>query len=374
MTRHAARRRPVQIPFLEGSRTFQPEDPTGQELTKYQVTKYYRDLVADSPYYDQLKYIVEPSVQELTSPGDLDTSGEHDDTVVPGLQHKYPETGLLLVTDRCTSYCRYCFRKRLVGKDTGEAAVDFAAVADYVRAHPEINNILFSGGDPFVLSTRKLNAVLDHLLPIPHLNSIRFGSKTTAFFPGRFDDPDLPAMMQRIIDAGKTPVIVSHFDHVGEITDAAAAAIAKMRAAGVQYLNQGVLLGRVNDDPDTLAATIARLHAVGSRPYYVFQGRPVKGASHFQVPIWRGMQIVQETNRRLSGIQKTFRYIMSHVTGKIEILDVADERVWMRYHQSGQTARIGRIFSRPLNRAACWLDDLEDDSRPVERGLAMAGR
>jgi lysine 2,3-aminomutase len=374
MTRQAARRRPVHIPFLEGSRTFQPDDPVGQELTKYQVTKYYRDLVANSPYHDQLKYIVEPSVQELSSPGDLDTSGEHDDTVVPGLQHKYPETGLLLVTDRCTSYCRYCFRKRLVGKDTGEAAVDFAAVADYVRAHPEINNILFSGGDPFVLSTRKLHAVLDHLLPIPHLNSIRFGSKTTAFFPGRFDDAELPGLMRRIIDAGKTPVIVSHFDHVGEISDEAAAAIAKMRAAGVQYLNQGVLLGRVNDDPDTLAATIARLHAVGSRPYYVFQGRPVKGASHFQVPIWRGMQIVQETNRRLSGIQKTFRYIMSHVTGKIEILDVADGRVWMRYHQSGQTERIGRIFSRPLNRDACWLDDLEDDSRAGERRLAMAGR
>jgi lysine 2,3-aminomutase len=309
-------------------------------------------------------------VQELTSPGRLDTSGEEDNTVVPGLQHKYPQTGLLLVTDRCTSYCRYCFRKRLVGKDTHKVAPDFGAVGAYIAEHPEMTNVLMKGGDPFVLSTRKLHAILDHLLPIPHLTSIRFGSKTTAFFPHRFDDPELPGLMARIQQAGKTPVIVSHFDHVGEISDEAAAAIAKMRAAGAQYLNQSVLLGRVNDDPQTLAATIARLHAVGTRPYYVFQGRPVKGASHFQVPIWRGMQIVQQANRQLSGIQKTFRFIMSHYTGKIEILDVSGGRVWMRYHQCPRAERIGRIFSRPLDREACWLDELPE--HPVAAAASMA--
>lgn len=366
-----SRPRPVQIPFLEGPRTFLPDEAWAQEITKYQVTKYYRDLIASSPYRDQLKHIVEPSLQELNSPGRLDTSGEHDNTVVPGLQHKYPQTGLLLVTDRCTSYCRYCFRKRLVGKDTGEAATDFAAVAGYIAEHPEMTNVLMSGGDPFVLSTRKLHQILDHLLPIPHLTSIRFGSKTTAFFPHRFDDPELPALMGRIIDAGKAPVIVSHFDHVGEVTDEAAKAIAKMRDAGVQYLNQGVLLGRVNDDPEILAATIARLHAVGTRPYYVFQGRPVRGASHFQVPIWRGLQIVRETNARLSGIQKTFRYIMSHYTGKIEILDVSYDRIWMRYHQNPQPEHIGRIFSRPLREDACWLDDLPVDDMS-ERAAELA--
>jgi KamA family protein len=362
MTRPGNPARAVEIPFLEGKRTFLPEEAAATGITKYQVTKYYRDLIANSEYREQLKYIVEPSLQELTSPGKLDTSGEGDNTVVPGLQHKYPQTGLLLVTDRCTSYCRYCFRKRLVGKDTGEAAVDFARVADYISEHPEMTNVLCSGGDPMVLSTAKLEAIVDHLLPIPHLNSIRFGSKTTAFFPQRFHDPELHRLMAKIKDAGKTPVIVSHFDHVGEITDEAAEAIAVMRAAGVQYLNQGVLLGRVNDDPEVLAATIARLHEVGTRPYYIFQGRPVKGASHFQVPIWRGVQIVQEANRRLSGIQKTFRYIMSHYTGKIEILDVSDGRVWMRYHQNPDLSRIGRIFSRPVTDDACWLDDLPTDA------------
>lgn len=119
---------------------------------------------------------MEPSIEEFESPGSLDTSGEHDNIVVPGLQHKYAQTGLLLVTDRCASYCRYCFRKRIVGKDSGEIATDFAQVAQYIGRHPEMTNVLLSGGDPFVLSTAKLNNILDHLLPITHLefDSIRY--------------------------------------------------------------------------------------------------------------------------------------------------------------------------------------------------------
>jgi len=174
----------------------------------------YREQIKKSGYYDQLKYIVEPSFKEFESPGSLDTSGEHDNTVVPGLQHKYPQTGLLLVTDRCASYCRYCFRKRIVGKDSDEVAPDFAEVGRYIAGHREMNNVLLSGGDPFVLSTGKLNKILDHLLPIPHLSSIRFGTKAVAFSPKRFEDPDLPAMFRRINNAGKAAVIVAHFDHV----------------------------------------------------------------------------------------------------------------------------------------------------------------
>jgi L-lysine 2,3-aminomutase len=118
----------------------------------------------------------------------------------------------------------------------------------------------------------------------------------------------------------------------------------------------------VNDDADILAATIEKLHAVGVRPYYVFQGRPVQGASHFQVPLRRGVEIVQQANQRLSGIQKTFRYIMSHATGKIEILDVGDDdRVYLRYHQNKYPDRIGRIFSRRYVEGACWLDDLVEN-------------
>lgn len=354
--------RPVVMNFIEGPRIVSQRELREADITRHHVTEFYRRQIEKSGYYDQLRLIVDPSLQEFDSPGSLDTSGEHDNTVVPGLQHKYPQTGLLLVTDRCTSYCRYCFRKRIVGNDSDEIAPDYAVVADYIRQHPEMSNVLLSGGDPFVLSTRKLHQILDHLLPIAHLTSIRFGTKTVAFAPKRFDDAGLPDLFRRIHEAGKTSVIVAHFDHFGEISEEAERSIARLRAAGVQFLNQAVLLGHVNDDPDILAATFAKCHAIGVRPYYLFQGRPVKAASHFQVPLRRAVAIVRGINQRLSGIQKTFKYIMSHYTGKIEILDLADDnRLYMRYHQNKHPEKIGRIFSRPYVEGACWLDDLPAD-------------
>ncbi|WP_244846735.1 KamA family radical SAM protein [Mesorhizobium sp. L-8-3] len=347
--------------FIEGRRVLTEGELQANSITRYHVTKFYREQITNSGYYDQLKYIVEPSFEEFESPGNLDTSGEHDNTVVPGLQHKYAQTGLLLVTDRCASYCRYCFRKRIVGKDSDEIAIDFAQIARYVGGHPEMTNVLLSGGDPFVLSTGKLDEILDHLLPIPHLDSIRFGTKAIVYQPKRFEDPALPALFRRIHQAGKVAVIVTHFDHIGEISVDAERNIRSLRAQGVQFLNQSVLLAKVNDEPEILAATFAKCHQMGVRPYYLFQGRPVKGASHFQVPLRRGLEIAHGINQRVSGIQKTFKYIMSHYTGKIEILDLgADGRLYMRYHQNKDPKKIGKIFSRPHREGACWLDDLPE--------------
>jgi lysine 2,3-aminomutase len=352
--------RAITMNFLEGPRIVTLDELRDNDITRYQVTKFYEDQIRKSGYYEQLKHIVEPSTKEFESPGKLDTSGEASNTVVPGLQHKYPQTGLLLVTDRCASYCRYCFRKRLVGKDSEEVAPDFAQVADYIRAHPEMNNVLLSGGDPFVLSTHKLHRIMDHLLTCPDLSSIRFGTKTIAFYSPRFADPELPAFFERILAAGKTPVIVAHFDHLGEISDEAIKNIQTLRKHGVQFLNQSVLLNGVNDDPEIIARTFAKLHEIGVRPYYLFQGRPVKAASHFQVELAKGVEIVRGVNARLSGIQKTFKYIMSHVTGKIEILDLEGGRLYLRYHQNKYAEKIGRIFSRPYVQGATWLDDLPE--------------
>jgi lysine 2,3-aminomutase len=352
----------VVMNFLEGTCTVPTTVLRENDITRYQVTKFYNEQIKKSGYYEQLKKIVEPSLKEFESPGKLDTSGEHDNTVVPGLQHKYAQTGLLLVTDRCASYCRYCFRKRLVGNDSDEIAPDYAQVADYMRRHPEMNNVLLSGGDPFVLNTHKLHRIMDHLLAVPNLTSIRFGTKTIAFYAPRFADPELPAFFERILAAGKTPVIVAHFDHLGEISEESEKNIRKLRSVGVQFLNQSVLLSGVNDDPEILAATFAKCHALGVRPYYLFQGRPVKAASHFQIPLRRGVEIVRGINQRLSGIQKTFKYIMSHYTGKIEILDLGeDNRLYMRYHQNKYPEKIGKIFSRPYVENACWLDDLPEN-------------
>ncbi|RUU82168.1 condensation domain-containing protein [Mesorhizobium sp. M7A.F.Ca.MR.362.00.0.0] len=349
------------INFIEGTRVVSEGELQSNSIMRCHVTKFYHEQIINSGYYEHLKYIVQPSFAEFNSGGNLDTSGEQDNTIFPGFQHKYAQTGLIIATDRCVSYCRYCLRKRIVGKNSDETAVDFESIRKYIMNHPEITNVLVTGGDPFVLNTASLQKLLGNLLDIPHVDSIRIGTKALAYQPKRFDDPDLPALFTRIHNAGKAAVIVTHFDHIGEISALAEAKIRLLRAQGVQFLNQTVLLANVNDDPEILAATFAKCHQMGVRPYYLFQARPVKGASHFQVSLRSGIEIVRGINQRLSGIQKTFKYIMSHYTGKIEILDIgADARLYMRYHQNNTCEKIGKIFSRPHLEGACWLDDLPE--------------
>jgi lysine 2,3-aminomutase len=323
------------------------------------VTKFYEEQIRKSGWYEQLKHIIEPSEAEFEGSGALDTSGEHDNTKMKGLQHKYPQTALILITDRCFSHCRFCFRKRLVGRPSQEVAQDYADISEYIEGHPEITDVLLTGGDPFVLDTEQLQTVIDHLLPIPHLTSIRFGTRAMVYYPPRFRDKTLADLFRRIRMAKKTPVIVTHIDHVGEVSEETELAVKKLRRLGVRFFNQTVLLKNVNDDPAVLAATFRRLHALGVRPYYIFQARPVKGALHFQVPLHRGVEIVHDVNRRLSGIQKTYRYIMAHYTGKIEVLDIGEDNcLYMRYHQSTDPLKIGMVFSRPYHEDAYWLDDL----------------
>jgi lysine 2,3-aminomutase len=336
----------------------------------YRVTAFYEQQISRNGDYEALRHIVEPSAEELRSDGQLDTSGEHGDTVVLGLQHKYPQTGLLLVTDKCFAFCRFCFRKRILGGHSHETARDYAAVAKYISRHPEMNDIIFSGGDAFALSTGELGAIVDRLLPIPHLKSIRFATKALVYEPQRFDDAELPDLFARILAAGKTPVIVLHVDHPSELSTEARAHILRLRAAGVQFLHQAVLLKGVNDNPPVLARLFAEMHATGVRPYYLFQARPVKGAKHYQVPLRRGLEVVHGAIARLGGLEKTFRFMMSHATGKIEILDLSeDNRLYMRYHRCRDMEKVGRVFSLPYREGARWLDDL-----PAERGARRSAR
>ena len=338
---------------------FSEQELIDNHIHPYKVTPFYDAQIRRSGCYEQLKHIVEPSLAELENSGALDTSGENDHTRMNGLQHKYPPTVLLLVTDQCFSYCRFCFRKRFVGKPSQEVVSDYREVAEYIKGHPEISNVLLSGGDPFVLGTEQLHRILDYLLPIPHLTSIRFGTRGIIYYPPRFHDKGLPNLFRRITMAEKTPVVVTHVDHIGEVSEETELAIKELRRLGVQFFNQTVLLRNVNDDPDILAATFAMLHSLGVRPYYLFQSRPVKGASHFQVPFRRGIEVVHDANRQLSGIQKTYRYVMAHYSGKIEILDISkDDRLVMRYHQCRDPRKIGMVFSRPYCEGASWLDDL----------------
>jgi len=332
----------------------------------YQVTRFYDEQIRRSRDYDQLKHIVEPASDELNSSGHWDTSGELDNTVMPGLQHKYPQTALILATNKCFSHCRFCFRRRMLDGDPKEVATNYSGIAQYVQDHPEVNNVLLTGGDPLVLTTDQLQGMINPLLPIPHLTAIRFGSRAMVYYPMRFREQELTSLFEGIIRAGKRAVIVSHIDHVDEISEEAAIHIEALRKVGVQFFNQTVLLKGINDEPELLAATSVKLHWLGVHSYYLFQARPAKGAMHFQVPLRRGVEIVHAVNRRLSGIQKTFRFVMSHTTGKIEILDIgSDDRVYLRYHQNKDGEKIGKVFSRLCPEGSCWLDDLSP-SEPMD--------
>jgi lysine 2,3-aminomutase len=360
---------PANSPDTEGTETvvcsqavFTEPEPAGNCRLPYRVNSFYEEQIRRSGYYDQLKLTVEPMLAEHESPGDLDTSGEGENTKLAGLQHKYPQTVLLLVTDRCFAFCRFCFRNRIIDKSSDEIVRDYIQVSEYIQEHLEVTDVLLSGGDPFVLDSEQLQRILDHLLPIPHLKSIRFGTKAIVHYPPRFRDSALSDLFRRISLAGKTPVVVTHINHLGEISEDAEVAIKKLRGLGAQFFNQAVLLRDVNDDPDILASTFARLHALGVRPYYLFQARPVRGASHFQVPLRRGIEICHGIDARSSGILKTYRYVMSHHSGKIELLNIShDHRVIMRYQQSREARKVGEVFTRPYTEGACWLDDLQEN-------------
>ncbi|KKM19073.1 hypothetical protein LCGC14_1659310 [marine sediment metagenome] len=332
----------------------------GQRLP-VRVTPFYRRQIERSDCPEPLRRMVELAPAESEAAGQSDTSGEYDNTIIVGLQHKYAQTVLVLTTQQCFGYCRYCFRRRFVGQEPSEAVADYPAVAAYIRGHPEISNVLLTGGDPLTLDSDRLGGIIDQLLPIPHVTSIRFGTRAIAFAPDRFRDPKLLAQFDRIRSAGKACVVVTHINHASEISGEAESVVDGLRRADVQLLNQAVLLNGVNDDPDVLTALFEKIQSLGIHPYYLFQARPVLGACHFQVPLDRGIAIVHAVNSRLSGIQKMFRFIMSHRSGKIEILDLAaDGRLHMRYHQSPDPMQVGRVFSRPYRRGACWLDDLPE--------------
>jgi lysine 2,3-aminomutase len=331
------------------------------------VTPYYMSLIDWDDPNDPLRKMAIPSLEESSLEGSYDTSGEAENTEKRGLQHKYAETVLVLATSRCATYCRHCFRKRLVGLETAETIENFEDAASYIRHHKEVNNVLISGGDPLVLPNAIVERFLSALSDISHLSFIRFGSRAPVTFPSRFNDERLLETMAKYSQPGRRVYVVTQFNHPKEITSQSIKAVQNLIKSGVIVNNQTVLLREVNDDPGTLAELQNRLVGVGVNPYYVFQCRPVKRVKRcFQVPICRGIEIVEGAKARCNGHSKRFRYIMSHKTGKIEILGVLDDEIYFKYHQAKNRKNLGRIFKREVDEKAGWLDDLKSTDHSHE--------
>ncbi|HHO76255.1 MAG TPA: KamA family radical SAM protein [Deltaproteobacteria bacterium] len=327
------------------------------------IPEYYMSLINKDDPNDPIRAMSVPSLDELNLMGSYDTSGEKDNTKMPGVQHKYAQTALILSTNRCAMYCRHCFRKRLVGLSNHELLQRFDEAAEYVKQHREINNVLISGGDPLVLPTAVIAQFLEILSDIDHLSFIRFGTRIPVTLPDRIiEDDDLVGLFSKHCLASRRLFFVTQFNHPREITDKANEAVDLLIRSGIIISNQTVLLKGVNDDPECLADLQNSLVSIGINPYYVFQCRPVKRVMHhFQVPLHRAYTIVEKAKTMLNGHGKRFKYIMSHKKGKIEIVGKKDDELFFKFHQARNPKNMGRFFSRRINPHAGWLTDFGEE-------------
>lgn len=325
----------------------------------FRANDYYLSLIDWNDPADPIRQLIIPRVEELNDWGKLDASNEAAVTVARGVQHKYRDTVLLLCNETCGAYCRYCFRKRLFMNDNDEVSLDVSEGLEYIAAHPEVTNVLLTGGDPLIMATRRLVEIFEALRAIPHVQIIRIGTKMPAFNPWRvLDDVTLLEAIQTYSTPERRIYIMAHFDHPRELTPAAIDGIAALLAAGAICVNQCPLIRGVNDDADVLAELFRKLSFIGCPQYYVFQGRPTAGNEPYELPIVRGYELFEEAKRRVSGLAKRARFAMSHATGKVEIVGVDARHLYLHYHRAKDPAMEGRFMVYERDDHAYWLDDL----------------
>ncbi|MEO3946920.1 KamA family radical SAM protein [Gorillibacterium sp. CAU 1737] len=327
------------------------------------VNDYYLNLIDWNDPHDPIRRLVIPGEGELAEYGRLDASDEEANYVVPGCQHKYGATALLVVSEVCASYCRYCFRKRLFQQEVQEATANPEPGIAYIAQHPEISNVLLTGGDSLMLSTGKLTAILSKLREIPHVQIIRLGTKMPAFQPMRiYEDEALLEAVRQYSTPEKRIYIMAHMDHPRELTPEACRAFRALQDAGAIVMNQTPILKGINDDAGVLGELLDRLSWMGVAPYYFFVNRPVAGNIRFVLPLERVYRLVEEAKARTSGLGKRVRLVMSHSSGKIEILGIEKGKAYLKYHQSRE-GRYGKLMLLDCPPHAAWFDDLPGHER-----------
>ncbi|MCR6655481.1 MAG: KamA family radical SAM protein [Opitutus sp.] len=263
------------------------------------ITPYFFNLIdrndPDCPIRKQV--IPRSGEMQLSAEEMLDSLGEDAHSPVPGLVHRYPDRVLFLVTDRCASYCRYCTRSRLVSNAQDyNFHPEYEQALRYIEAHPEVRDVLLSGGDPLLLSDRKLEHLLARLRGIKHVEFIRIGSRIPVFLPQRIT-PELCEIFKKY-----GPIWMSiHVNHPREATAELRAACERLAFAGVPLGNQSVLLRGVNDDPEVMKALVHRLLRMRVRPYYIYQMDLITGGAHFKADVRKGIEIIRSLRGHTTG-------------------------------------------------------------------------
>lgn len=260
------------------------------------ITPAALDLIQEpgDPMWNQ--YV--PTTQELdVVDGVIDSLDEDGDSPVPNITHRYPDRVLFLVSPVCASYCRFCTRRRKVGDPEKIPLNQYDSAFEYIASHPEIRDVILSGGDPMMLSDRRLEYIFQRLRAIPHVEIIRIGSRITSHLPDRVT-PEFCEMVKRY-----HPVYMNtHFDHPSELTPAAVAALGRLADAGVPLGCQTVLLRGVNDSPEVMKELMHRLMKARVRPYYIYMADQVAGGEHFRTTVEKGLEIVKALRGWTSGL------------------------------------------------------------------------
>lgn len=267
--------------------------------------------ISITPYYLALCDPIDPGCpirrqcipraeEAIAVEGDLrDPLGEEAHQVAPHLIQRYPDRVLLIATDRCGVYCRFCTRSRIVGDGGGARSMAALEPAfGWIEAHPEVRDVIISGGDPCVMSTERLARLLRRIREIDHVDYVRLATRAPVTLPQRITED----LVSAIRESHDSTWIMTHFNHPKELTEEARAACARLVDAGLPVMNQSVLLRGVNDDEHTLEALFRGLVRSRIRPYYLLQMDPVGGTGHLRTPIRRGIELMAGLQGRVSGI------------------------------------------------------------------------
>ncbi len=285
---------------IDGLRSFlgvdDPDLNAVVERYPMRINPYYLTLIKEcgSPVYRQAV----PDRREITeTKGFVDPLNEESLSPVPGLTHKYPDRVLFLVSNQCAMYCRFCNRKRKVGRPSVVTPETIREGLKYIRATKNIRDVLLSGGDPLLLKDRDLYSILSELRAIEHVEIIRIGTRTPCTLPCRITS-ELVQMLK-----GFHPLYINtHFNHSSEITNQAAMACSMLADGGIPVGCQTVLLKGVNDDAGVMSDLMKKLLAIRVKPYYLFQADLAAGTSHFWTPVQKGIEIMAKMQGNISGL------------------------------------------------------------------------